>query len=62
MQHTTTRHRLRNGMLVVAVLAAVGGAYALTRTETVATVAPTIFKTATVEEGSLTTTESIDGS
>lgn len=62
MQHTTTRHRLRNGLLVVAVVAAAGGAYALTRTESVATVAPTIFKTAVVDEGSLSTTESIDGS
>ena len=58
----TTTHRLRHGLLVVAVVAAAGGAYAVTRHDTVAMVAPTIFKTATVEEGSLTTTESIDGS
>jgi hypothetical protein len=62
MTHTTTRHRLRSSLVLLTVLAAAGAAFALTRKEATPTVAATIFKTATVTAGSLTTTESIDGS
>ncbi len=65
MAHTTTSHRrfIRRSAIVVVLAAAVTAGYLATRPNaTTPVVAASIFKTATVEEGTLGTSESLDGS
>lgn len=64
---SSTRHRRRRVLISVVILLALAGgaaaAIAARKQDTkVAEAAPSIFKTATVERGDLTTTETVDGS
>ncbi len=61
--HTSSRRHLRNAALAVAAIALVAGiSLAVRREESAPPAAAEIFKTATVEEGSLGITEQLDGS